>query len=78
MLLVLGLLGWSVITYRFMARPIWYLDEVIAASEKLASPGSEPILLPDGIKNIQDRLNQVRERGLPRRSTCKRSGAAKK
>ena len=49
-LLVLGLLGWSVITYRFMARPIWYLDEVIAASEKLASPGSEPILLPDGIK----------------------------
>ena len=60
-LLVLGLLGWSVLTYRFMARPIWYLDEVIAASEKLANPGSEPILLPDGIKNIQDRLNQVRE-----------------
>lgn len=56
--------GWAVITYRFMGRPLWYLDEVISASETLAHPKDEQIILPDAMKNVQDRLNHVRETAL--------------
>lgn len=66
-LLFLGLqtLGiWAVITYRFMGRPLRYLDEVILASERLAHPTNEQIILSGAMKNVQDELNQVRETAL--------------
>lgn len=66
-LLFLGipaLLGWAFITYRFMAKPLRYLDEVVAASAQLAAPDGAPIILPDVMKQIQDELNAVRERAL--------------
>lgn len=66
-ILVVGfifLCAWAAMSYHFIARPLRYLDEIIAASEKLASPTTDPILLPDAMKYVQDELNQVREQAL--------------
>lgn len=67
LLLFLGiaaLLGWTGITYWFISRPLRYLDEIVIASEQLAQPDSQPILLPGAMKNVQDELNLVREQAL--------------
>lgn len=56
--------GGILITYHFMAKPLWYLDEVISASEKLANLSGEQIILPGDMKNVQDRMNLVRETAL--------------
>lgn len=66
-LLFLGMVllgGWALITYYFMGRPLHYLDEVIAAAEKLVRPTEEQIILSDALKSIQDELNHVRETAL--------------
>lgn len=55
------LIGWLIITYYFFQKPLRYLDELVMASEQLAKSASEPIILPDAMKNVQDELNQVRE-----------------
>ena len=56
--------GWTGITYRFIARPLAYLDEIVAASEQLAAPGAEAIRLPEALKSVQDELNLMRETAL--------------
>lgn len=58
------LIGLGYITYRFIGRPLKYLDSVISASEKLAHPTEEQIILPDAMKSVQDEMNQVRENSL--------------
>lgn len=58
------LLGWTCITYYFMGRPLRYLDEVISASEKLATDTEQQIILSEEMKEVQDELNQVRESAL--------------
>lgn len=58
------LAGWLWITYRFISKPLSYLDEIVKASEKLARPDAEEIVLPAELKNIQDELNLVRETAL--------------
>ena len=58
------LAGWVIITYYFMGKPLRYLDEIIFASEKLATPTDEQIILSDALKSVQDELNQVRETAL--------------
>lgn len=55
------IVGWAFISYRFIKRPLRYLDEIILASEQLAQPTEEQILLSDAMKSVQDELNQVRE-----------------
>lgn len=60
-MLILILIGWIVITLRFMTRPLRYLDELVDASEKLANPGEEPIRLSRSMKSVEDELNLVRE-----------------
>lgn len=67
LMLVLGLgisIGWLVITYLFLRKPLRYLDEVVDAAERLASPDAEPIRLSNNMESIQDELNLVRERAL--------------
>lgn len=67
LLLVLGtifLAGWAFITWHFMSKPLCYLDEIIRASQQLARPGSDPIVLPAALSNIQDQLNLTREKAL--------------
>lgn len=63
-MLILILIGWIVITLRFMTRPLRYLDELVDASEKLANPGEEPIRLSRAMKSAEDELNLVREGAL--------------
>lgn len=58
------LTGWALLTAYFFSRPIRYMDEIIRASEQLTQSPSEPIVLPDSIKNVQDELNLVREQAL--------------
>lgn len=61
---ILILIGWIVITLRFMTRPLRYLDELVDASEKLANPGEEPIRLSRAMKSVEDEPNLVREGAL--------------
>lgn len=57
-------LGWVFLTYYFMRKPLRYLDEVIQASEQLAHPTQNQIILSNAMKSVQDELNQVRESAL--------------
>lgn len=56
--------GWAFITYRFIGRPLRYLDEVIAAAKQLSEPTQKPILLSAAMKEAQDELNLARESAL--------------
>ena len=56
--------GWSFITYRYMSKPLNYLDEVLTAAEQLAQPTKEPIVLTRAMKTVQDELNLVREQAV--------------
>ncbi len=56
------LAGWVVITFAFFSRIVRYLDELMHAAERLAESDSSPIVLSDTLKELQDELNQVRER----------------
>ena len=58
------LLGWAVITYFFISRPLRYLDEVVSAAEQLISPSSEPIVLSSAMFYTEGELNQIREKAL--------------
>ena len=65
LVLLLGCIaGWLPISYYFISRPMRHLDELISASGRLAHPDEEPIVLSDGMKDVQDRLNLFRERAL--------------
>lgn len=61
---VILLIGWVLISYRFIARPLRYLDEVVEASERMISQTDTPIVLPAGMKSVQDELNLFRERAI--------------
>ncbi len=63
-LLLLGFLGWVLITYHFITKPLRYLDEIVRASERLATPSADPIFLSDDIKHVQDQLNLFREQAF--------------
>ncbi len=66
-LLFLGtpvLIGWVLITYYFISRPLRYLDEAVAASAQLANLTSEPIVLSPAMADTQNELNLVREQAL--------------
>lgn len=56
--------GWIALSYRFLSRPLRYLDELVAASERLASPDAAPIQLPPAMHEIETQLNLVREQSL--------------
>ena len=58
------LAGWLVISYRFLARPLRYLEELTAAAEQLASPSEAPIVLPEAMSATESRLNLFREQAL--------------
>lgn len=58
------LAGWISITYYFISKPLRYLDDVVLASEQLATLSEIPISLPANMQSIQDELNLVREQAL--------------
>lgn len=57
-------IGWLVITYYFLAKPLKYLDEVVLASTQLAELSEEPIKLSEELKGVEDEMNMVRETAL--------------
>lgn len=61
---IVGLVGWVFITYYFISKPLRYLNEVISASERLAAPTAEPIVLSKALGDTEIELNRVRERAL--------------
>lgn len=61
---VLILLGWIVITYFFIRRPLNYIDEITDAAKRLASPSEEEITLDRALYEMQYELNTVREKAL--------------
>lgn len=61
---VLVLLGWIVITYFFIRRPLNYIDEITDAAKRLASPSEEEIKLDRALYEMQYELNTVREKAL--------------
>ncbi len=59
-----GIVGWVVLTYYFVCRPLRYVDELVRAAEALSSPGEASIKLSPALSNVQDNLNLVREQAL--------------
>ena len=58
------LLGWVVISWHFISRPVRQLDALIGASAQLTRPTEEPIRLPAALKAAEDELNLAREQAL--------------
>lgn len=56
--------SWSLITCWFISRPLRYLDEVLAVSQQLATPASEPIVLSPAMATTETELNLAREKAL--------------
>lgn len=58
------LVGMFLLAYKYISKPLGYLDEVITAAEQLSHPDETPIHLSKPMESIQDELNVVRERAL--------------
>ncbi len=71
------LIGWNVITYRYLAQLFHYMDEIMAASRQLAQSPGTPIVLSGAMKNMQDELNLTREQTL-RNATAAKEAEQKK
>ncbi len=61
---VISLIGAVVIACFFLGQPIRYLDAVVLAAGQLAHPSDKPIELPASIRDVEDKLNLVREQAL--------------
>lgn len=60
----LCIVGWTVITYNFIAKPIRYLNEVVDAAEILVHEWEEPVRLSEAMGDVENELNLVREQAL--------------
>lgn len=68
---VVFFIGWVIITYYFISKPLRYLDEVVAATEQLIVPFHEPIILSSAMFYTEAELNRVREKALDNMRTAK-------
>lgn len=55
---------WVVLTVYYLCKPLHYLEEIVEASRQLAVLDDKPIVLSEEIKEVQDRLNQIRAQSL--------------
>lgn len=62
--LCIMMIGWLVITYFFVIRPLNYIDEIVAAAKRLATPTEDEILLNRALYEIEYELNTAREQAL--------------
>ncbi len=76
-LLVGSLAGCGYLAYRFMLRPLEYLDDVADAAKALAHPDETPVVLPDALEEIQEDLNQVRLASIASAKAAKEAEARK-
>lgn len=61
---VLFVVGWLIITYFMVYRPLRYIDEIAEAAKKLAAPTEEKITLSKQLYEIEYELNSAREKAL--------------
>ncbi len=61
---VLIVVGWLIITYFMVYRPLRYIDEIAEAAKKLAAPTEEEITLNKRLYKIEYELNSAREKAL--------------
>lgn len=61
---VIIMIGWAFITYRFMNRPLRYLDEIVNASGQLITSREEPVRLSAILVEVEQQLNRFRLQGL--------------
>ena len=61
---IVFIIGWLLITYYFISKPLNYLDEVVDATEQLISLSGEPIVLSSAMFYTETELNRVREKAL--------------
>ena len=61
---IVVVIGWVYLIYRFLSRPLRYLDDLVHAAGQLATPGSAPIELPAAMHDVETQLNLVREQAL--------------
>lgn len=54
------LIGWVIITYYFISKPLHYLDEVVHAAQQLTKQPNEPVNLSSELRGTEDELNQLR------------------
>lgn len=55
---------WVLCTIHLLRRPLGYLDELVAAAERLTQDSGRMIFLPAPLREAQDHLNLLRERSL--------------
>lgn len=58
------LIGWTIVTYFFMSKPLRYLDEVVDAAAQMTQSPEKQILLPVAMMDTQNEMNLVRESAL--------------
>ncbi len=57
-------IAWILCTIHLLRRPLGYLDELVAAAERLTQDSGRMIFLPTPLREAQDHLNLLRERSL--------------
>lgn len=57
-------IAWGLCTIHLLRRPLGYLDELVAAAERLTQDSGRMIFLPAPLREAQDHLNLLRERSL--------------
>ena len=57
-------IAWILCTIHLLPRPLGYLDELVAAAERLTQDSGRMIFLPTPLREAQDHLNLLRERSL--------------
>ena len=57
-------IAWILCTIHLLRRPLGYLDELVAAAERLTQDSGRMIFLPAPRREAQDHLNLLRERSL--------------
>ena len=65
------------ITYRFMLRPLRYLEQLTQAAKQLASPTEAPISLPEEMEDIENNLNEIREHVIESQKTAQTANQRK-
>lgn len=58
------IVGAGVISFYYLAKPLGYLDEVVAAAKQITGHLETPVALSKPIRDVQDELNLVRERAV--------------
>lgn len=62
--LLLIAVGWLIITYFLIYRPLRFIDEIAEAAKKLVSPTDEEIVLNRRLYKIEYELNSAREKAI--------------